>query len=278
MIMLKIGFFVLVLFALITPGAAFAQDTNRVSLQTDKDAYVEGDIITISGKINQVIIGMEASIQIFSGTNQIGISQVKVSKDGEFTDKITAGGPIWKNEGQIIIKVTYGETSVEKIIDFFKETSGEYISLYEVKIPNEGTFDVYYTMKGGNISSIDLNQKNLSLVLNLITNSDGVLDVKLPRDNIDSLSNAGQDIDFIVLVYEKDNSMVPIQTEYTKVAQDNDFRELSIPIKENDVKVEIIGTQIVPEFGTIAMIVLAVAIVSIIAVSAKSRLSFQPRI
>ena len=276
--MLKIGFFVLVLFALITPGAAFAQDTNRVSLQTDKDAYVEGDIITISGKVNQVIIGMEASIQIFSGTNQIGISQVKVSKDGEFTDKITAGGPVWKNEGQITIKVTYGETSVEKMIDFFKETSGEYISLYEVKIPNEGTFDVHYTIKGGNISSIDLNQKNLSLVLNLITNSDGVLDVKLPRDNIDSLSNAGQDIDFIVLIYEKDNSRVPIQTEYTKVAQDNDFRELSIPIKENDVKVEIIGTQIVPEFGTIAMIVLAVAIVSIIAVSAKSRLSFQPRI
>ena len=277
-IMLKIGFFVLILFVLITPGAAFAQDTNRVSLQTDKEAYVEGDIITISGKVNQVITGLEASIQVFSGKNQIGISQVKVSKDGEYTDKITAGGPIWKNEGQITIKVTYGETSVEKMIDFFKETSGEYISLYEVKIPNEGTFDVYYTMKGGNISSIDLNQKNLSLVFNLIANSDGVLDIKLPRDNIDSLSNAGQDIDFIVLAYEKDNSMIPIQTEYKTIAQDNDFRELSIPIKKDDIKLEIIGTQIIPEFGNIAMIVLAVAIVSIIAVSAKSRLSFIPKI
>ena len=41
---------------------------------------------------------------------------------------------------------------------------------------------------------------------------------------------------------------------------------------------EIIGTQIIPEFGAVAMIVLAVAIVSIIAVSAKSRLSFMPRI
>ncbi|MBT6646531.1 MAG: PEFG-CTERM sorting domain-containing protein, partial [Thaumarchaeota archaeon] len=38
------------------------------------------------------------------------------------------------------------------------------------------------------------------------------------------------------------------------------------------------GTHVVPEFGTIAMIVLAVAIVSIIAVSAKSRLSIMPRI
>ena len=43
-------------------------------------------------------------------------------------------------------------------------------------------------------------------------------------------------------------------------------------------KITIIGTHVVPEFGTIAMIVLAVAIVSIIAVSAKSRLSFMPRI
>ena len=53
--MLKIAFFVLVLFVLITPGA-FAQDINRISLKTDKDAYVEGDVITISGKINQVIM------------------------------------------------------------------------------------------------------------------------------------------------------------------------------------------------------------------------------
>jgi predicted secreted protein with PEFG-CTERM motif len=275
--MLKVIFFVLVSFALMTPGA-FAQDINRFSLTTDKTAYVEGDIITISGKINQVIIGLEVSLQIFSEKNQIGISQVKVSQEGEFTDTVRAGGPLWKNEGKIIIKATYGETSVEKIIDFFKITSGEYTSLYEVKIPNAGTFDVLYTMKGGEITSIELNQKNLSLVVNLNTNSDGVLDLKLFRDYIDSISNKGQDIDFIVLIYEKDNSIIPIQTEYKKVGKDETYREISIPIKNDDVKVEIIGTHIIPEFGTIAMIVLAVAIVSIIAVSAKSRLSIMPRI
>ena len=41
---------------------------------------------------------------------------------------------------------------------------------------------------------------------------------------------------------------------------------------------EIIYFNVVPEFGTIAMMVLAVAIVSIIAVSAKSRLSIMPRL
>ena len=35
--------------------------------------------------------------------------------------------------------------------------------------------------------------------------------------------------------------------------------------------------QVVPEFGTIAVMILAVAIISIIAVTAKSRLSIMPR-
>ena len=41
---------------------------------------------------------------------------------------------------------------------------------------------------------------------------------------------------------------------------------------------EIATKQVVPEFGTIAMMVLAVAIISIVAVTAKSRLSIVPRI
>ncbi|MBI1828155.1 MAG: PEFG-CTERM sorting domain-containing protein, partial [Thaumarchaeota archaeon] len=40
---------------------------------------------------------------------------------------------------------------------------------------------------------------------------------------------------------------------------------------------EIIGTWIVPEFGPIAALVLAIAIISIIAVSAKTGLRFMPK-
>ena len=41
---------------------------------------------------------------------------------------------------------------------------------------------------------------------------------------------------------------------------------------------EIVTKQVVPEFGTIAAMILAVAIISIIAISAKSRLSVMPRL
>ena len=278
--MQKISLFV-ILTVLLTMPMTFGQEetlgAQKIELTADNTAYQEGDVITITGTIEKVLPGMPVTLQIFFEKNLMQVSQVKVSQDGEFTDTFTAAGPQWKNEGTVIIKADYGGASTELNIEFFKNTSGEYTSNYEVKIPEGGTFDVPYTMKGGIISAMNLNQKNLSLVINIATSSDGNLNINLPREGIDSLDNNGQDIDFIVLMYEG-NSEIPIQTDVRKIEAGNEFRSIDIPVKNGDTKIEIVGTHVVPEFGTIAMIVLAVAIVSIIAVSAKSRLSIMPRI
>ena len=279
--MLKSVFFILLSLTIMMP-IAFAQEemlsNQKIVLVADNTAYQEGDVITITGSVEKVLPGMPISLQIFFEKNLIQVSQVRVSQDGEFTDTFTAAGPQWLNEGNVIIRANYGgNTSTELIISFFKDTSGEYLSTFEVKIPGAGTFDVPYTMKGGVVTNMELNQKNLSLEIDVLTESDGILDINLSRESIDSLSNAGQDIDFIVSIYEKDSD-IPIQTDYIKIKADDSHRAISIPIKDGDEKIWIIGTHVVPEFGTIAMIVLAVAIVSIIAVSAKSRLSIMPRI
>jgi predicted secreted protein with PEFG-CTERM motif len=220
---------------------------------------------------------MPISLQIFFEKNLIQVSQVGVTQSGEFTDTFTAAGSQWNNEGTVVIRASYGGDTAELFIDFFKDTTGEYQSIYEVEIPDAGTFDVPYTMKGGTIKSMKLEQKNLSLKIEISTKSDGILELKLLRDNIDSVSNKQQDIDFIVLIYEKD-SEIPIETEYKDITSDDDYRAVSIPIRNGDEKIEIIGTYVIPEFGTIAMIILAIAIVSMIAVSAKSRLSTIPKI
>ncbi len=279
--MLKNVFFILLSLTIMMP-VAFAQEemlsNQKIVLIADNTAYQEGDVITITGSVEKVIPGMPISLQIFFEKNLIQVSQVRVSQDGEFTDTFTAAGPQWHNEGNVIIRANYGgDTSTELIISFFKDTSGEYLSTFEVKIPGAGTFDVPYTMKGGIVTSMELNQKNLSLEIDILTESDGILDINLSRESIDSLSNAGQDIEFIVSIYEKDSD-IPTQTDYIKIKSDDSHRAISIPVKDGDEKIRIIGTHVVPEFGTIAMIVLAVAIVSIIAVSAKSRLSIMPRI
>ena len=50
-----------------------------------------------------------------------------------------------------------------------------------------------------------------------------------------------------------------------------------IPFYNGSEEIEIIGTFVIPEFGTIAAIILAVAITSIIVLSAKTRLSIIPK-
>jgi len=278
--MQKISLFV-ILTVILTMPMAFGQEetlgAQKISLTSDNTAYQEGDVITITGQIEKVIPGMPVTLQVFFEKNLLQVSQVKVSQDGKFTDTFTAAGPQWQNEGTVTINAGYGGQDTELNIEFFKNTTGEFTSNYEVKIPAGGTFDVQYTMKGGIISSMDLNQKNLSLEINISTSSDGNLNINLPRDSIDSINNNGQDIDFIVLMYEG-NTEIPIQTDFRNIDTEDQFRSINIPVKNGDTKIEIIGTHVVPEFGTIAMIVLAVAIVSIIAVSAKSRLSIMPRI
>jgi len=276
-------FFVLLLSIIVTTPTAFAAQTDelgaqRITLKSDNTAYQEGDVITITGTIEKIIPGMPVSLQVFFEKNLLQVSQVNVAQDGKFTDTFTAAGPQWKNEGTVTIKANYGgDTSIELNIEFFKDTSNEFLSNYEVNIPDAGTFDVQYTMKGGIVSSMELEKEDLSLKINIKTNSDGNLDIKLPRDSIDSRTSGGQDINFIVLMYDG-KSEIPIQTDYKEIEVDDTFRSINIPIKNGDEKIKIVGTHVVPEFGTIAMIVLAVAIVSIIAVSAKSRLSIMPRI
>jgi len=54
-------------------------------------------------------------------------------------------------------------------------------------------------------------------------------------------------------------------------------RTLHIEYDAGTEKIEIVGSHVVPEFGTIAMIILAVAIVSIIAITAKTKISLIPK-
>ena len=271
----------IILSIVLTMPIAFGQDldlgSQKITLESNNTAYQEGDVITITGSVEKVIPGMPISLQVFFGKNLIQVSQVKITQDGDFTDTFTAAGSQWANEGTVIIRANYGGNTAELFISFFKDTSGEFQSIYEVESPDSGTFDVKYTMKGGIVTSMKLDQNNLSLVIEMLTETDGGIDLMLSRNNIDSLSDKGQDIEFIVLIQENDSKIL-VQTKYTDTEIHKDYRSIFIPIKYGDEKIEIIGTYVIPEFGTIAMIVLAVAIVSIIAVSAKSRLSIMPRI
>jgi len=274
----KVIFFtVLILSISIVP--AFGQEIigQKITLSTDNIAYQQGDIITVSGTIEKVLPNTPVILQIFFVKTQVDVAQIDVSKNGKFSTTFVADGPLWSQDGVGTIRLGYGNTISETSFEFFKTTHDNmFISNFEVNIPDSGTFDIPFTMKGGIVESISLNQNNLGLDIILNTSSDGFIRLQIDRDNLDSLKNDGNDEEFIVLIFNSKNTD-PIQTEFRELEVTDQFRTIEIPFENGDTDIQIIGTFVIPEFGTIAALVLLVAIVSIIAITTKSRLGMNFR-
>jgi predicted secreted protein with PEFG-CTERM motif len=86
---------------------------------------------------------------------------------------------------------------------------------------------------------------------------------------IDAIGPDGQEDSFFVLIDGEE-----AEFSETKTAKD---RTLTIEFPDGAEEIEIIGSFVIPEFGTIAALILAIAIISIIAVSSKTKLSILPK-
>ncbi|HEX5457399.1 MAG TPA: PEFG-CTERM sorting domain-containing protein [Candidatus Nitrosotalea sp.] len=239
----------------------------------DKTSYTLGDTIVISGQVQSVVVGTPLVIQIFDPNNSlVQVAQIDVSQDGKYTDTIKAVGPYWKLNGDYTVKVQYGPPNVTAQVTFaFQSTPTVTSNVFQLKDPtSQQTFNVNYTISGGAVKTMTIDTQSLSVIVSINSTSDGTITLQLPRALIDSKTTSGQDDAFIILI---DGAEVKPQSE----SANNDFRNITVQFLQGDQDIEIIGTQIVPEFGPIAALVLAIAIVSIIAVSAKTGLRFMPK-
>ena len=119
-----------------------------------------------------------------------------------------------------------------------------------------------YSISSGSVSSIMTNSDDATLVVAIDTSDDGELSINLDSDYI----TAFDDGSYFVLVNGEE------------VWFSQDGNDLTIPYESGTEKIEIVGSVVVPEFGTIAMIVLAVAIVSIIVLTTKTRATLIPKL
>lgn len=138
---------------------------------------------------------------------------------------------------------------------------------YNVVDPFSGnSYPVNYSLTGGTVKDMSLDTNATSLVITLQTTSDGNLTITLPRTVIDAKMGANDD-QFFVLVDGADTNF-----QESKTTTD---RTLSIPIMMGTEKVEIIGTQVVPEFGSVSLAILIISIISIVIITAKTRFRFK---
>jgi predicted secreted protein with PEFG-CTERM motif len=244
-----------------------------ITTSVDKTSYTLGDEIVISGQVHSIVVGTPLTIQILdSNNNLVQVAQIDVSQDGKYTDTIKATGSLWKSNGVYTVKVQYGPPNVTAQATFtFQSSLVPTSSVFQLKDPNsQQTFNVNYTISGGTMKTMTIDAQSLSVIASINSTSDGTITLQLPRALIDAKTNSGQDDAFIILI---DGAEVKPQSE----SADNNFRNITVQFLKGDQDIEVIGTQIVPEFGPIAALVLAIAIISIIAVSAKTGLRFMPK-
>jgi predicted secreted protein with PEFG-CTERM motif len=134
------------------------------------------------------------------------------------------------------------------------------------------TLPVQYMITGGSVENMTIHSENQTLGVTINSTDDGTLALRLPREVIDAKTVEGSDADFAAFI---DNA------EYTDAGEIEpaaDTRTLLIGFPAGAGSIDVIGTSVVPEFSTIAVVVLAIAIIGIVIATARhGRFSFDPR-
>jgi len=250
---------------------AFASSGMSITATADRGS----DTITVTGMTSSGYTDVTFLVKNPSGNNVVAIDQVTPDEDGNFSVEFKVG--LWTEDGFYTIQAKQGQgifslSVIVEVNDGMTEKTSETQSTLEtgIFVPNVITRDagieIYAEAEIG------------STTINIIGETDRVseaitITVISPNGNIVS-------IDQVVAMLNGEFTSVittggPLWKQdgfYTVTAYQNDNPKYSA-----STEVDIKDGVVIPEFGTIAAMILAVAIISIIAISAKSRLSIMPR-
>ena len=244
---------------------------SAIPLQIESNGvnFDHNSTIEINGQVGNMRDGTPVTVIVTGATGVVTIEQITPSADGSFSLSVNTASPLMKYDGEYKIKATYGDAGINDVIVVTLEGglvkqapshSGHEEGHHEAA---DLTKQLDYNISGGMVESITATGDDSLLVSIHMAEDDGELTITLSEDIITPFNDGS----FFVLVNGEESDDAHQMGN-----------KLMIPFDATTTDIEIVGTHVVPEFGTIAMIVLAVAIVSIIAVSAKSRLSIMPRI
>jgi len=233
-----------------------------ISVWTDKTDYHHSDMIMVKGQVANTS-GFPVTVTVVSPTNVIvTIDQLTVSKDGSFKTTLNTAGAMWKYDGTYTIKVNYGNSEKSNSVrveiaggDVTGPTSNKKCGTNEIAI---GDNCVPFSISGGMVTGATINTNDNSIIISINAKEDGTLTITPSKTILDGI--------FMVLVDGEESNDVEIVGN-----------KVTVMFPAGAEKIEIIGTYVIPEFGVIAVMILAVAIISTIAISAKSRLSIIPR-
>ena len=255
-----------------------------LTMETDKDIYDHASIIILTGHVDPVDPNSSPVTIVCKspgGAGVCGVYQLSVNSDGDFSVSINTTTFLMKNDGIYEFQGKYGSladatVSVELTDAIETPESGTpgtaVTGTAETGTAETGTSgeplyklspgQIVYDMTCNATPAFYANADDDSIVIYIDPTDDGILTVTLHEELIKPF----EDGTFVVIV---DNQ---VMQDFTQVGN-----TLTIPCVAGTEKIEIHGSWAIPEFGVIAAMILAVAIISIIVVTARTKLSLIPR-
>ncbi len=251
---------------------AFAQTTG---ISISAIASEGSDTITVSGHTKSHVTDITFTV-ISPSLNVVSIGQITPDANGDFATEFKV--PMWKENGFYTIKAEqspHGSSlykmslRVEVINGMTSETNVSQSTLEKGFVEPTPTVRKPLVIKEANsmagsdtIKISGTTSSANTITLKVIAPNGNVIVVDQFAPSLNANGQFNKEIKTGGALWKQDGN-------YTIVAQQgNDKSSIEVGI-ENGL--------VIPEFGTIAVMILAVAITSIIAVSAKSKLSIMPR-
>ncbi|CAD6525059.1 conserved exported hypothetical protein [metagenome] len=255
---------------------AFAQTTG---MSVSATASQGSNTISVSGHTMSQITDITFTV-ISPSQNIVSVDQIKPDAKGNFATEFKTNS-MWKENGFYTIKVEQSPkgsalyklslrveiiNSVTTKTDVTQSTLGP--TTYESKplLRTGLSIGEANSMAGSNtISIMGTTDSANSITMKVIA----------PNGNVVVVDQ------FVPILNEQGHFLKDIKTGGPLWKQDGQYQIVAQqgedPRYKHSIEVGIKDGVVIPEFGTIAVMILAVAIISIIAVSAKSRLSIMPR-
>jgi len=257
---------------------AYAETGMQVSVNADEGSTT----ISVSGHTSVGNNDITIMVKAPNG-NIISVAQISPDANGDFMTDIQGSAQLWNQDGMYTIAVKQGSSTLYDFSLSVEVTGGTTaatsVSESTLESGTPGIVDIP-TGEAKTISGLTITDNSVrgSTTISISgntdrTNNDVTVRVQAPNGNIVSVSQISPDAngDFMIDI-EVGGQVWSQNGMYSIDVQQGDSSSY-----KDSVDVEIIDGAVIPEFGTIAALILAVAIISIIAVSAKTRLSIMPK-
>ena len=122
-----------------------------------------------------------------------------------------------------------------------------------------------YDITGGKILNVVPDVDANSLIISIDAIDDGLLTIVTPRSILDATIN-GEDDEFFVLI---DGEQIIYDEQKASKGITYSGRTITIPFSADAEEIEIIGTFVIPEFGSIAMLILVLSVISVVIISRR---------